>query len=74
MIPNQNFDLSDDVVGVGLGLLRNDQLVAVPRMSDLGIGKSCGELGHLLERPVREVVVHPRRVGIVRVPIVGHVW
>ena len=55
-----------------LGGLGDDQFVAVPRVADLGIGERSSELGHLLERPIGEVVVDPRGVGIVRVPIVGH--
>ena len=68
-----HLDLSDDVVSVLLGVFGDDQLIAVPRVADLRVGKSGGELGHLLERPIGQVVVHPGRVGIVRVPIVGHV-
>ena len=43
-----------------------------PRVRDLGLGEVAGQLRLLIERPAAEVVVHPRRVGVVRVPVVTH--
>ncbi len=70
--PQPHLDLGDDLVGGLLRRLGHDQFVAIPRVRDLGISQGRRELGHLFERPAGQVVVHPRGVGVLGVPIVGH--
>ena len=59
----------EQVVGVGLQLLGHDELVAVPDVGDVGLGERLGQLGTLVERPRRHVVVHLDGVRIVGVPV-----
>ena len=66
-----HLDLGDDQVSGLLAGFGHHQLGVVPRMRDLGVGHGRRELGLLVERPLRQVVVDPGGVWVVGVPV-GH--